>query len=396
MAFDGSSLPALLEDARSLLERELSSAVTIDDAVEIESDNEVLRARLSAGSVTQRSIVIKRVTDTGFDLPGHEGAPQRLLNEWAGLEFITEVGGGRVVAPTLIAGDAAACLLVIEDLGELESLESLLLGGQKEKAERGLEGFGAALGRLHGLAWGRESRFAEIQEEVGTRSPMSDTTVDQRTRRDLFTACFEEAGVVLKDRLWRSVEQVEELIHGQSPFRSLVHADAGPHNALVSEGTVRLIDFEFCVFHNGLSDVVGARLGFPQTTNARPVPDEHVRWFETAYRETLAEHIMVAEDDRLFRRSLAAAAAHWALNRTAAAWQLHIRPRLESGPEPAEVEVQRLSSTMLLIDGFVAHAREEQLLEELADALDACGRAWRELWPAIAPIHPYPALRNTG
>lgn len=380
MASHRQTLGTLLEDVAALLGDE-----DIETWAELESDSTVVRVTLASGL----SVIVKRVTDTGLDLPGHEGAPQRFLNEWAGLEFLADIGSD--VPPSVVAVDRESCILVLEDLGDLDDLESILLGDTPEIAERSLIDLGMALGHLHGLSREHRNRFLAIQARLGTGSPMSDTTMDQRLRRVLFTACFESAGVELGDRLWRSICEVEELIHDHRSFRAFVHADAGPHNVLL-DARARLIDFEFGVYRSGLADAAGTRLGFPQTAAGMAVPTWAAERMEKSYRETLVGYAPEASDDDEFVRALAAACAHWALNRLASAWRLHIEPRMGAGAVLAEEEAERLGRTMLMVDGFVALAGEVGVFEELAETVNEVGRRWRSIWPRIPCVATYPSL----
>ena len=384
MAADTPAPADILEAAGNLLAERLDGEWS-----RLESESTVLRARTGSG----RSVIVKHVTDTGFDDPDHDGAPQRFLNEWAGLELLAELGASPI-APAVIAADAASGLLVLEDLGDVPNLEALLVRGDGQRARSGLEQFGSTLGRLHGVGVGEERTFRAIQDRLGTGSPHSDTTMDQRSRRDLFAACFEAAGAAMTDRVWEAVVEIEGLIHGSSPFWTLTHADSGPHNLLVTPDGGRLIDFEFCVYRSGLTDVAGARLGFPQTASSMVVPIEDVERLEGAYRRSLESVVPEVGDSAVFDRALGAACAHWALNRVAAGWLLHVAPRLETGMSLPDDEADRLARTSVIVDGFAGLAETCAVFGELASVLTRCVGHWRHLWPEIESIDVYPALRN--
>ena len=384
MAADSLSSADIVVEAGSLIGEHLVGGWSL-----LESESTVLRARTGSG----RSVIIKLVTDIGFDDPGHHGAPQRFLNEWAGLEFLATVGVTDA-APSVVAASAESGLLVLEDLGAHPSLKAVLLHGDGPQARSGMSRFGETLGRLHGATAGHEPGFREVQDRLGTGSPRSDTTVDQRTRRDLFRACFDAAGHSMSTALWRSVVDVEELIHGPSPFRVLTHADSGPQNFLLTPDGGRLIDFEYCVYRNGLTDVAGARLGFPQTVDSMRVPPGDAELLETAYRGSIESRVPECGDDRVFDSALEAACAHWALNRVAAAWRLHVEPRLEALGSLPQFEAERLAKTSLQVEGFAQLAETRGGLEELAVVLRACDSHWRGLWPEIGEVDVYPALRN--
>jgi len=99
----------------------------------------------------------------------------------------------------------------------------------------------------------------------------------------------------------------------------LLHADAGPHNVMVVDGSAYLVDFEFGAFGNALLDVVSARLGFPHSAKAAQLPAPTVGALEDAYRRAVAAAVPAAEGDE-FDRQLVDACAHWSLTRWVGLW----------------------------------------------------------------------------
>jgi hypothetical protein len=386
------SVDSLLEAASNLLTARVGSRVRLADAGSLQSDNVVVRARVSTSARSlPPTVIVKHVTDEGFDQPGHAGPPSRFLNEWATLQFLTDLDAE--VAPRLIAADREIGLTIIEDLGALPNLENILVGDDEGAAWDGLGTAGRLLGELHAIGREREGDFVSLQSRLGTRSPMSDSTIDQRGRRDECFAAFEAMGVDPGARLWNEVIELESLIHDDSPFRSLIHADAGPHNVLISSGVSRLIDFEFAVFGNALCDVVGARLGFPQTMGVGQVPTVARARLEDAYREAVVPGIPNGEDEALFRRHLAAACGHWALNRWTHGWRAHLSS-IPDGERPTEAAVTAMKSLWLVIDGFVAASRDYGAFQLVADALGRSRETATKRWPELVPAPVYPALWN--
>ncbi|HEX6287219.1 MAG TPA: phosphotransferase [Acidimicrobiia bacterium] len=382
----------LLDVASDVLSARVGRTVDLLDAMQLESKSTVIRARVSStGEDLPSTVIIKHVTDEEFDQPGHTGPPSRFLNEWSALEFLTDLDGE--VAPRLIAADEGKGLTIVEDLGDLPTLENLLSAGLESSAMDGLEVAGELLGRLHAMSRDLEDEFAFIQSRLGTRSPLSDSTVDQRGREDVFLAILHSLGIEPGKQFWDDLHGLESLIHDGSPFRSLIHADAGPHNVLVNAADSRLIDFEFAVYGDVFSDAVGARLGFPQTMSVGQVPMRAVETLEASYREAIAAGIPQAEDDALFGRHLTAACGHWALNRWRAAWRDHPSAAPSREP-PAEAVVRGSRSLWLVIDGFVAAVDEFGEFEALADALCRFRARATARWPELEPAPVYPAFRN--
>ncbi|MGD2042489.1 MAG: hypothetical protein PVJ28_02500, partial [Acidimicrobiia bacterium] len=159
---------------------------------------------------------------------------------------------------------------------------------------------------------------------------------------------------------------------------------------LVSPESSALIDFEYAVYRNGLCDVVGARLGFPQTIHARGVSADDARLVEDSYRRAVASTIPQAEDTAVFGHALTVASAHWALNRWAALWR-----SLGHAADPVvEHDLAVLSQTMLVLDGFVALAQEWGFFLEVAATADRFASALRARYHGLESPSGYPALRN--
>jgi hypothetical protein len=181
------SVDSLLQAASAVLTRETGKRVGLVDPVVLESENTVIRASVSPSrDDLPATVVVKHVTDDEFDRPDHTGPSSRFLNEWASLEFLTGIDDS--IAPKLVAADRSHQLTIVEDLGDLATLESLLSGHQPAMALNGLETAGRLLGRLHAGSRSLEREFSSIQNRLGTRSPLSDSTIDQRERRDVFLA----------------------------------------------------------------------------------------------------------------------------------------------------------------------------------------------------------------
>lgn len=380
---------SLLADAARALSREFGTAVRLHGPETLESESTVIRARASAThAAVPDSVIIKHVTDTTFDQPDHEGAPQRFLNEWACLSFLGEIGAR--VGPTVLAADRDGGFLVLDDLGDLPSLQSILFDADGGEARRGLAELGRLMGEMQAATQNMEARFTGSQRALGTGSPRCDSTIDQRGRSELFHGCLEAFGVSAERGFWERVVEIESAIHDGSPFWSLIHADAGPQNVLVSKGRSALIDFEYAVYRNGLCDVVGARLGFPQTTHARYVAAADARLVEDSYRAGVAESIPEAEDTAVFGEALTAAAAHWSLNRWAALW----RTLGQDARPTRNHDLERSASTMLVLDGFVGLARESGFFVEVAVTIERLVSAIRGQLPDFGLPSGYPALRN--
>ena len=290
------------------------------------------------------------------------------------------------VGPRLLDWDDSDGLAVFEDLGRAPTLETLLWDAAADDAVDGLMALARSLAGLHTTGRGSEQRFGDCQIRLGVRSPRSDSTSDQRDRMGRFETSSLLLGVGIPQGFADDLQEIERLVHDDHRFRSLIHADAGPQNLLYAGNTGNLIDMEFAIYGNVLCDVVGPRLGFPQTMMPAEVPPELVGRFESTYRELVVPAFVEFGDLDIFTRGLTAAAGHWALNRWSSAWDDSAPPDRQT----AEVKAA-LSRNHLVMDGFVGLASEQRLFSAASEAVgrlmenirEESGLSARPVYPAL-------------
>lgn len=184
------------------------------------------------------------------------------------------------------------------------------------------------------------------------------------------------------------------MIHSPGPFKSFIHADAGPQNFLLIGDGVIALDYEFGTFGFGPLDVVSARLGFPHSQQAMTVPRAIVEAGEAAYRAELASAVDEASDDEAFAAALTDAAAHWALVRWVGLWRrVFARRNSESsGSSTDEAVATSRSQAYTVYRAFVDLARATGSRPALARTVDAYAEALCERFPALDRTEVYPAL----
>lgn len=368
--------PIVLEAAGAALGIPLSSPERLD------SPNLVFRA--SAGELG--TVVVKRVTMTEWNRGDGEESEQ-LLNEWCVLEHL----GGQV-APSLLAADRKASLIVLEDFGDRPTVEKALLEESTIDAREMFSAAGSSLAIMHGAGVGREREFLDLQRTRTTLSPRSDSTVDFRVeRREFFEEAFDVLDVQVHDRFWVEVSRLEEAIHDGAVFRTLIHADAGPQNFLVGED-MRMIDFEFGVYLNAMCDVGGARVGFPQTSGTRSVHPVDAKLLEDAYRQVAVEFWPEAGGD-VFAEHLMFGAGHWALNRLAGGWRYNLRNMVTGASTSEDDEVDR-SHYATLWTSFCDSADQADVLGPISATLRSTLMRFQERFADMVPLDPYPALTD--
>ncbi|MAT97337.1 MAG: hypothetical protein CL608_09365 [Anaerolineaceae bacterium] len=395
----------LIPLAEGLLTAATGHAIKLVNPEKLSSENVVLRCQLES-SLTDfpPSVILKQVTTTKFNNPGSPSSEShRFLNEWASLEFLTNLSGQASYGPRLLASSRDNNFIILEDFGKHPTVLDLLRSDDREAAQKGLTAIGTFLGKMQAAAYGRESTFTAIQFRLNAASPLSDSTLDFREKAARFEECFETLHFQPAAGFWEALQELEQAIHGPTPFRSFIHADAGPHNFLYLNGTVQLLDYEFGAYHHGLLDVVSARLGFPHTGQVQSVPSEFAHQLEHAYQQEITEVLPQISDESFFAKALVDACAHWALSRWIGIWPNYFKERFAIGDEALANEKMGLTTesaqrtrarVMTLYQSFIQFAHETNHQLAIAETLESYLRILQKEWPGLAVMPVYPGLKN--
>jgi hypothetical protein len=281
-----------------------------------------------------------------------------------------------------LAGDVEAGILVFEDLGAgLRSLVDPLLRGTAEDAERALMSYATALARLHGDAVGcRDAHHETFQSIFGpgrARCPLG-----WRVENDV-KFIVDRIG---QDPPTSELELLSSRLCDPGPWLSLVHGDPCPDNALLVDGRIRLIDYEWARPSHALLDGIYWRMGFPTCWCAGRTPVDMCARVDAVYRAELAHAIPLALEDTAYRTEVAHMSAVWLF--TCLSW------RLDDALEGDE------SWGIWSIRGRLLWYLEAVI--EMTDAAKAlpginqAARKWlsnlRGRWPDAKPLGFYPAF----
>ena len=143
-----SQSPASLALAEQILARHFGSGLRL--ALQLgpvggSQRSTVLRCQVLDGpSAAPPSVILKQVNlDSGqmFKVDSLDQSAQAFLNQYASLTFLTRLAdeGHQPIAPRLYGTDSTAGLLVMEDLGQGESLVEPLLGDDRAAADAALD-----------------------------------------------------------------------------------------------------------------------------------------------------------------------------------------------------------------------------------------------------------------
>ncbi len=382
----------LLQTAEQVLTERFGGPVRIGGEVALESSerSQVLRVRVQERpEEIPGSLILKRVrADAEQPYDPDDPTPYRpawrFFNDWAGAEFLSQATGQRPVCPRFVAGSREEGFILLEDLGEGDSLADLLLGTDAGRAKEGLLDLASALGRMHAATIGREEEYRRVREGLGA---VRQDAPSEPPYREFLDGCA-AAGVSLSPEAEAGAAAVVAAMREPGPFRAYTHGDPCPDNTRLLAGGLRLLDFEFGGFRHALRDGVYGRIHFPTCWCVSRLPPELPMRMEEVYRVELVEGCPEAADDTLFRRAVVEACAHWALNTVE--WHLKAALRKEGEWGIATIR-QRL---LVRLDLFARLAEEAGYLEPLGAVCNKLADRLRALWPASADQMPlYPAFR---
>lgn len=224
--------------------------------------NQALRCRVLNGpSAAPATVIVKRVNpDEGqiFNSDALDPSTRAFFNEWASLEFLTQLAnqGGPSIAPRLYCADRAAGLLVMEDLGQGESLVQPLLGADRMAAESALDAYFRSLGRLGAQTHARADEYWAIRNALGPPDPYIQPTLDgerDTLQRWLAIIC-DACGAIPVPGTEVDLAEAARFNAAPGPFAALSQSDTCPDNCLREGEWMRLLDFEWGWVRNALNE----------------------------------------------------------------------------------------------------------------------------------------------
>lgn len=325
------------------------------------------------------TIILKRAAMEGYDPDEPDGPAARLFNDWAGAAFLSALPNGGTLAPRCYGGDRAAGLVALEDLGQSATLVDPLLARDGAAAERALLALAVTLGRLHASTIGRHDDYRALRASLG---PVSADTIQHapgRVRAHLpeIASALARLELALDAAALAEVEATLAALEAPGPFWAYTHGDPCPDNDFIlRDGSVRLIDFEFGGYRHALIDGMYGWMQFPTCWCAGGIPDGALARMEAAYRAELARGCPAADNDALWQRSVAQAAAYWMLT---ALWWL-LSEMLDSDREWGIAWVR--PRVIARLGAFARIARARGQLPALAAFAGRLGAELERRWPA--------------
>jgi hypothetical protein len=162
------------------------------------------------------------------------------FTDWASLRFLGGVAEAAGLVPEVYGGDAAARVVVLEDLGGQESLEGLLEAGPGPAAARNARAACLAMAgqyaRLHRATRGREASFALACAATPLAAPQGRQEEARRwiAGLDRVRAWLDAAGCPVPPDFEPACERVAGAYAEPGPWLTFTHGDPAPTNTHVA------------------------------------------------------------------------------------------------------------------------------------------------------------------
>lgn len=366
-------LDVVMARAAAALSRARGRAIKFEDPQPLskqERRNLIVRAaaRDDNGDVTP--VIVKATRSATYD-PAAEDALQTsgLVREWVATVYIGDA---------LLAGDAEAGILVLKDFGrDLRSLDHVLLRGTAREAEEALTSYATALAGLHGKTRNCLAPYRATFDAVFGARPHR--PIGRRVEAEAVVNALGHAPPA--DELTLLTSRLRD----PGPWQSLVHGDACPDNALIVDGAVRLIDYEWAHPSHALLDGIYWRIGFPTCWCAGRTPDAVAARIDATYRRALGRVIPLALETA-FEAELAYIAAVWLLD--CLSWRLGAA--LERDDRWGIWSIR--GRLLWYLEYVIATTAAAGVLPGLNQSAEAWLSTLRSRWPDTVPLGYFPAF----
>jgi len=322
--------------------------------------NRVARLRLEEGSAPPSVIVKEILADDSLG-----------FTDWASLEYVAAVPGAAGVAPRFLAGDVAARLFVMEDLGGSRSVDDVMREPSRAAAVAALAGLARATAQLHAAtARDGDAPWAASRGALPAAWPgrAAEGAAWSRAAGPALEAWLASLGARAPAGLAGVLRALAESYAEPGPWLAFTHGDPAPSNSHVAaDGTVRLLDFEYGAPRHALHDVTAWSV-------LCPLPADALAAVRAEYRAALGD--VLPSDDASFD-------AAWA---TAVAWRAvrmlqWIGPDVLAADAPWVERWTRREAALAVTSRLHDETAAVPSLAPLADAAHAIAAALRARFP---------------
>ena len=375
---------AVLDAAQAALARAFAGPVRLGPPTVLKSwqRNDVWRCRVADGPLMLGPSVIVKHFKT---------EPERGLDDWASLAFLTGLAIDPPVAPGLLAGDRTARVFVMEDLGPGRTLGDVLLAGNDALAVEALVGLAEQTARVHAVTLQRRDGFDRLRDALAPRAstPIARAAAETRRCGVELGAWLTAAGIAAPTALAGAIEALAQLVEQPGPFAAFTHGDMAPGNNHIVGARITLLDFEYGGLRHALYDTL-------LWTLFCPFPSDVIERADKAYRAELGRRCAAARDDHVYDAARSAVAA-W---RTANLLQW-LPPSLLDADRQWVPGMSARQAILYHLERFEIVGRAEPKLTALVETFsrlrDALRRRWAAetetmlVWPAFSAREVPPA-----
>lgn len=218
----------------------------------------------------------------------------RFKQEIASLGFI-ELGGIQARAPKLIATDAQQHIVVMEDLGEHDSLFEPLQRTDSDAAAQAMLSFTRGMAQLHGSSVGKEDLFARCVGDGVTRcGPVSPFEKGVQQCSEFARA----AGLDVRKSVDEAAASVLEYFAGSQDRMIFSPGDVGPGNQFILDDGIAVFDFEYACYRHLAVELANITLSFPMAWTASELPADLVDELTDTYFAHAGEFSLLPEQER--------------------------------------------------------------------------------------------------
>jgi hypothetical protein len=304
-------------DIQNLFSDRFGAAIHLDEGTTLNEREHVAQFEVLEGPAESPTSVIAKGWRSGenthYDPDSTDpwSSSSLIFNDWAGLQFLSEVMGDASPAPRFYAGDRHLGLIIIEDIGTGQDPADILLGNDPALAREHMLALAAALGRMHAATTGQKPRYDQIRYTLGGVPTSKDDGVSELVA--MWLASLESLSIKLQPGATHELAEMQSALADPGPFLAFIHHDPCPDNWRMINGKMRLFDFETAGFHHALLDGVYGRIHFPTCWCVNRFPPDLPLAMEQTYRAELVQGCPPACDDQVFYSAVGAACAFWVL-----------------------------------------------------------------------------------
>ncbi|MGW6276404.1 phosphotransferase family protein [Kribbella sp. NPDC055071] len=325
-----------------------------------------------------RTVIVKT---RRVDGEGH-GGPAYLRREIAGLRTVPSG-----VAARVIMADDQAGVVVQADLGTWPTLETVLLGNDRERAATAMVDFARTVGRLHATTLGRRAEHDLALAEFGSADVTTgaEAATGGSSRWHLVEQACDELGFPNARGTRADIAFVRSQLDEPGQYGALVHNDLNPTNILVTDRGARLVDFEGSGF---------GHIGFDASFLHYPFPHYSAHW------SVLPEPITVAAD-HAYRGTLGLPGHDQMLAIGAAAaltGRVTRLPQIAGTDQTPHDSWRRRAQLVQQIGVFTTLTDRAAVLPDLSHWFRELSDAMTQRWPDATnpPPNLYPAFAKDG